>query len=606
MILSLDACNSSKTIHLQSNDLEQIKQLLHRAEKYTASWPDSSLLYADSALKFAGNKELNDTLLIPVLLQKAKAFVNLGLYDSVTPMLLKARYMAISASDTALIALSSLRMGLFLRNQEQSSLAEKYVLEALQLFELLGDKNGIGNACDLYGNLLSDMGNYLQAHEYLMKAYGIFKQLDNSQALGVESTNIGFNYKLMGNMEEATHYCRKGCEYIAQTHDTSSLIVAYNNLGIVLRVAKPDSAMFYYRKALGLNNESSPLNVVITRFNIANLYLDKKNVTLALQEFNTVLALCKQNQLLGGVARVYHALGEIYILTHDFTSADYYLKRSIKLADSLGLHSLIPDFNKTLLQSYKDQSKIAEYSELSNQIMAQRDSLIRKDKEAAIAYIAQYQHAEKKELEIAYLNVVLKNKENKLLLSEIIISVVVFASLLLTLLLVRNTRLYKERSKAYNLLIKLYHEERIQREEQAETILNNGSKTIPTYTLTVGNKLLLKQLLQYYKSEKPYLNPKLHVDDLANTLNTSRKAIASVLSQYNDSSFVSFNNTYRVEHAMMLMENYEYRNYKMTAVSDEAGFGSTTSFYRIFQQVTGVLPNYYRNNITKSIIGGIN
>jgi len=105
--------------------------------------------------------------------------------------------------------------------------------------------------------------------------------------------------------------------------------------------------------------------------------------------------------------------------------------------------------------------------------------------------------------------------------------------------------------------------------------------------------MLIKKLLQYYKTENPYLNPKLLVEDIADALKTSRKAIASALSQYNDSNFVSFTNTNRVEQAIMLMEREECKNYKMTALAGDAGFGGTTSFYRIFQQITGVLPNYY-------------
>jgi AraC-like DNA-binding protein len=342
------------------------------------------------------------------------------------------------------------------------------------------------------------------------------------------------------------------------------------------------------------------MNVIITKFNIANLYLDKKDFSMALNEFNTVLELCRQNRLLGGIARVYHAFGEIYVLTHNFPRADFYLKRSIELADSLGQHSLIPDFSETLLQSYKDQGKMTEYTRLSKEVMAQRDSVMNNDKEAAIAYITHYQNAEKKELEIVYLGTILKNNENRLLLSEIIIAVVVLALVLVGLLLKRNIRLTKERGEAYDKLIKLYREERIQREEQADAILSAVTTPFVQDIQGQESQMLLKQLLHYYHTEKPYLNPRLRVEDIAETLNTSRKAIAAALSQYNASNFVSFSNTFRVELAISLMESAKCRNYKMSAIASDAGFGSGPSFYRAFQHVTGVLPNYYRKNITSS------
>jgi tetratricopeptide (TPR) repeat protein len=574
-------------------------QAFTKAGFYVNRNPDSAILFADSALVYAHIIKLSDTSLIPVLFLKSDAFVSLGLSDSAMIVLLRAHYISVKASDNAYIAKSNLRMGRFLRNQEQSTLAEKYTLEALRVFELLGDKRSFGNACDLYGNLLSDMGNYIKAHEYLMKAYEISEQLGDIKTLGDESINIGFNYRLMGNMEEAIRYSRIGCERIAQVQDTASLIVAYNNLGIALRTVRPDSSMFFYRKSLALNRESSTMNSIITRFNIANLYFDKKDYSMALHEFDTVLSLCRQNRLLGGMARVYHAFGEIYVLTQDFPRADFYLKQSIRMADSLGLLSLVPDFSETLLRSYKVQGKMTEYTRLSNKVMAQRDSVTHKDKQATIAYIAKYQKAEKKELENVNLSSLLKNKENKLLLSKIIIAVIVLAIVLLGLLLKRNTRLSKERGEAFDKLIKLYREERAQRDKQAEAILSAGNTPFDADTLTVESQVLMKQLHHYYETEKPYLNPRLRVEDIAETLNTTRKAIASLLSLYSNSNFVSFTNMYRVEHAIMLTESAEGSNYKISAIATDAGFGSAQSFYRAFQQVTGVLPHYYRKTITK-------
>lgn len=597
LLLQFSAChNHNSWYSTKQAEYKSYTRLLNIANSYKISHPDSTLVFIDSALTFAYQTELSDTSLLPALFIKSDAFMNLGLTDSVTPLLLRSRFIALKAADSSLIAESGLRLGLFLRNLDQSTLAERYALEALNLFELLDDKNNIGNACDLYGNLQSDLGNFIKAHEYLLRAYDIFDQLGDIKALGIESTNIGANFKLMGNIDEAIRYSRIACEKLEQVRDTTSLLVAYNNLGIALRTSHPDSALYYYHKSLELNKNTSPFNTIITRFNIANLYLDKEDFSMAFREFSTVLDLCRQHHLIGGIARVYHAFGKLYVLQEEYQKADFYLLRSIKLADSLGHQSLVPEFNKTLLQSYKEQGKTTEYTQLSEAITAQRDSTINKDKQAAIAYLAQYQKAEKKEQENVYLNTVLEKKENILRISGIIIAVVVLALVLLGLLLKRNTMLSKEHRKEYNKLIALYRDECTRREHQAEIILSND-ETPEADTQALENQRIIKQLLHYYKTEKPYLNPRLRVEDVAETLKTSRKTIASALNQYDDSNFVLFTNTYRVKQAIMLMESDEYQNYKMTAIAADAGFGSAQSFYRAFQQITGVRPNHYRKNI---------
>lgn len=595
MITSCNQLNNPFTNN--KSEIGNYYSLVGQAKQHFKNNPDSAILYADSALKVAARNAISDTALIPVLFLKAGAYTNKGISDSVMLLFLKARFYAGRTADSALMARSAYKLGMFLHNQEQTTLAEGYVIESLHLYEKSGDEYNIGNACILYGNLLVDQGNNLKAHDYLMKAYTIFDRLDSIQALGVVSMNISSNLKALGRLDEALQYGLIGIEKIALAQDTNNLISAYNDMAIIIRTSKPDTAMYFYKKALDLSRGANPIGAIITRFNLANLYLDKKEFPVALDQFEKVLDLCRKKQLYGGEARVYHAFGEVFIQTKDFAKADFYLYRSIRLADSLGLYSLLPDFRKTLLESYRLQGRMREFAILSSQLMAQKDSLMVKDKSDALAYVERYHEAKKNELNNAYLTEVIRNKESKLLMSEIIIAVVIVALLLLFFLLKRITRLYKERSNAYDVLIRQFNDDRAQREILAKSILNTESLVMSESSGNQESQLLIKHLLKYYKSEKPYLNPKLRVEDIADSLNTTRKGIASALSDYNDSNFVTFTNTYRVEQAIMLMESHEYRNYKMSALATDAGFGSAQSFYRIFQQLTGVLPNYYRKNI---------
>ncbi|MFZ4708183.1 MAG: AraC family transcriptional regulator [Bacteroidales bacterium] len=45
------------------------------------------------------------------------------------------------------------------------------------------------------------------------------------------------------------------------------------------------------------------------------------------------------------------------------------------------------------------------------------------------------------------------------------------------------------------------------------------------------------------------------------------------------------------------MEDMRYNNYKIDAIGTECGFGSKQSFYTPFEQVTGLKPGYYRNQL---------
>jgi len=106
---------------------------------------------------------------------------------------------------------------------------------------------------------------------------------------------------------------------------------------------------------------------------------------------------------------------------------------------------------------------------------------------------------------------------------------------------------------------------------------------------------LIEQLIQYYHTEKPYLDPKLKAEDVAAQLNTSQKAIASALKQYKNTNFNNFTNQYRVDEAKRIMENLSDKFYKVETVAYDSGFGSKSTFYAAFEQFTGIKPSYFRS-----------
>jgi AraC-like DNA-binding protein len=114
---------------------------------------------------------------------------------------------------------------------------------------------------------------------------------------------------------------------------------------------------------------------------------------------------------------------------------------------------------------------------------------------------------------------------------------------------------------------------------------------------TAGYNTLIEQLIIYYQHEKPYLNPKLKVDDVASKLNSSQKAIAIALRVYKGINFNMFTNQFRVEAARFLLGNPVFSHYSIMDIARNSGFGSKQSFYTAFEQVTGTNPGQYRKQL---------
>lgn len=104
---------------------------------------------------------------------------------------------------------------------------------------------------------------------------------------------------------------------------------------------------------------------------------------------------------------------------------------------------------------------------------------------------------------------------------------------------------------------------------------------------------LKKSILNFYETEKPYLNPNLLLDEVANKINQPKVKISQILNQYLETNFADFTNTYRIntfkEKAVAGLVEQE----TILVVALECGFSSRSSFFRSFKKVTGQTPLEY-------------
>lgn len=127
----------------------------------------------------------------------------------------------------------------------------------------------------------------------------------------------------------------------------------------------------------------------------------------------------------------------------------------------------------------------------------------------------------------------------------------------------------------------------------SEKYLNNIKK----------NKILYKEmpliennLLNYFKKEKPWLQPNLSIWDVAHHIGTNRTYISHIINENLSSNFNSFVNKYRIEEAKKLL--VKKTKIPITEISDMSGFGSVNSFIRIFKKEENQTPTNFRNKNT--------
>lgn len=109
-------------------------------------------------------------------------------------------------------------------------------------------------------------------------------------------------------------------------------------------------------------------------------------------------------------------------------------------------------------------------------------------------------------------------------------------------------------------------------------------------------KKYYKELLRIMEQEKPWLNPKLSISDLAGSLEISPKILSQIINSTTRQSFFDFINSRRIEAAKNLLKNPRDDKMTVSEIMYEVGFNSKSSFHTFFKKYVGKTPTEYKND----------
>ena len=111
---------------------------------------------------------------------------------------------------------------------------------------------------------------------------------------------------------------------------------------------------------------------------------------------------------------------------------------------------------------------------------------------------------------------------------------------------------------------------------------------------------LTQAMQNYLKTEKPFVDPKFSLDDLAKQLDVPKHHLYYCLNSILNIKFTTLRTQMRVEYAKELLLNGNLESVSMEGIWTKTGFSSRTNFFVTFKEVTGYTPlEFIKINIEK-------
>ena len=454
------------------------------------------------------------------------------------------------------------------------------------------------------GNIFYRYGLYNHSDAAYREALGIALESNLSHPAAVALQNIALGFQIQKQYDSALYYFKSAVQCL---YGVINLQMAQNYLylcSLELEAGKTDSIRSWFAKSQSLLDYNEKI-------------LDKSDPASYFKDSLLIREMRARNFI--SMAGLYNKAG----IKND--SSNYFLHLAMVNACQAGSQKLISDIFFDLARQYathgdprqavtfadsalkyssldRDYAKMIRYSEFisteyildKNPVKAREyhrkaqmfsDSLQKEKQSARLS-------DEKVELMYQSMDISLQNVKktreayaDKIRQQKIIIWLILLVAAIIIFSLMAESLLFRKlRNTRRQLAQRTY--EMIEVEEFV------SQKKTPK--LEADTAMQLKEKLEeIMRTEKPYRNAELKLNDLAVMLETNYTYLSQLINQHYSLHYNDYINNMRVKEACHMLTGRKDKNLTIDMIASQVGFSTKSTFYVAFKKFTGVSPALY-------------
>ncbi len=105
----------------------------------------------------------------------------------------------------------------------------------------------------------------------------------------------------------------------------------------------------------------------------------------------------------------------------------------------------------------------------------------------------------------------------------------------------------------------------------------------------------LQRLNTFMEKNKPFLNPEITLESLANEISVNPRLLSQVINETFNKNFKSYILEYRIKESMQMLADSKYHKHTVLEILYEVGFNSKSAFNNQFKLFTNLTPLEYRS-----------
>lgn len=193
------------------------------------------------------------------------------------------------------------------------------------------------------GIIYDIQGDYDKGIDYYSQSLEIFEEIGNKQGIATSLNNIGTIYKVQGDYAKAIDYFTQNLKISEEIGNKQGVGACLNNIGLIFQVQRDYSkALDYFTQSIKINEEiSNKKGIASSLNNIGIIYQEQGDYSMALDYYTQSLKIEDEIGDKGGIASSLNNIGLIFQKQGDDSTAIDYFNQSVKINEEIGDRELV-------------------------------------------------------------------------------------------------------------------------------------------------------------------------------------------------------------------------------------------------------------------------